>query len=206
MAFADQVGVIEDGLGPAADPDPLRSHEYTLLSVLLGRVPDATTLDLLCELRGDTTPLGIAHIALAQAAMSARPADLDREFFALFIGVGRGELSPYASYYLTGFLQERPLAELRGDLAALGIARIDTLRDPEDHIAFLCEVMAGLTAGRFDVEPGTDRAFFQRHLKPWASRFFADLETASQAQFYRPVGAIGRMFMEIEAQAYALEH
>lgn len=203
MAFVEHVSGIGSPAVEVAEADLMRAHEYRLLAVLLTRVPDSETIALLKDLRGDMSPLGIAHIALAEAATAAQPHDLDREFFQLFLGVGRGELVPYASYYLTGFLQERPLAEIRGDLRLYGIARAETLREPEDHIGILCEVMAGLIENRFDAEPGADRAFFRRHIQPWASRFFADLETAKEARFYRHVGAIGRMFMEIEAEAEA---
>ena len=185
--------------------DRLRAHEYGLLAVLLGRAPAKDLLERLSELKGDATPLGLAHIALAELASDVDPDELSREFFDLFIGVGRGELLPYASYYLTGFLNERPLARVREDLNALGIERAEGHHDPEDHLAILCEVMAGLAAGRFEVESGAERRFFERHLKPWAARFFADLETARHARFYRPVGTIGRIFMEIEAQAFAMD-
>ena len=117
--------------------------------------------------------------------------------------MGRGELVPFASFYLTGFLQERPLARLRGDLAELGIERSPDRREPEDHIAILCEIMAALAGNRFDTRPGADGAIFDKHLKPWAGRFFADLELAENARFYRHVGAIGRMFMDIETEAFA---
>ena len=173
--------------------------------MLLGRAPAKDLLERLSELKGDATPLGLAHIALAELASDIDPDELSREFFDLFIGVGRGELLPYASYYLTGFLNERPLARVREDLNALGIERAEGHHDPEDHLAILCEVMAGLAAGRFEVESGAERRFFERHLKPWAARFFADLETARHARFYRPVGTIGRIFMEIEAQAFAMD-
>lgn len=185
--------------------DRPRAHEYGLLAVLLGRAPAKDLLERLSELKGDATPLGLAHIALAELASDIDPDELSREFFDLFIGVGRGELLPYASYYLTGFLNERPLARVREDLNGLGIERAEGHHDPEDHLAILCEVMAGLAAGRFEVESGAERRFFERHLKPWAARFFADLETARHARFYRPVGTIGRIFMEIEAQAFAMD-
>ena len=187
------------------DLDVLRSHEYDLLAALLGRAPTRDVLDRLCELRGDASPLGLAHIALAEAAAAADPDALQREFFDLFIGVSRGELLPYGSYYLTGFLHERPLADVRESLATLGIERAENMFEPEDHIAILCEVMAGLTAGRFEREAGADRQFFQRHLRPWAPRFFADLETATSARFYRSVGRIGGLFMDIEAEAFAMD-
>jgi TorA maturation chaperone TorD len=183
----------------------LRSHEYNLLAVLLGRVPTDDVLERVAALRGDASPLGLAHIALAEHAARAGPNEVSREFFDLFIGIGRGELLPYASYYLTGFLNERPLAQVRGDLALLGVERADDQHEPEDHLAILCEVMAGLAAGRFEAGSGSERRFFERHLKPWAVRFFADLETAKSARFYRPVGTLGRVFFEIEAEAFAMD-
>jgi TorA maturation chaperone TorD len=187
------------------DVDLLRSHEYGLLAVLFGRVPTPDLLSRLAALQGDASPLGLAHIRLAEAAARMDPDAISREFFDLFVGVGRGELLPFASYYLTGFLHERPLARVREDLARLGVERADSEREPEDHIAILCEVMAGLIARRFDAEPGADRLFFERHLKPWAARFFADCETAQHSAFYRIAGAIGCLFMEIEAEAFAMD-
>jgi TorA maturation chaperone TorD len=185
--------------------DLLRAHEYDLLAVLLGRAPTRDVLDRLSELKGDPSPLGLAHMALGEAAAAADPDALQREFFDLFIGVGRGELLPYASYYLTGFLHERPLAGVRESLSALGIERADNIFEPEDHIAILCEVMAGLAAGRFEAEPGSDRRFFERHLRSWAPRFFADLETAKSARFYQAVARVGGLFMDIEAEAFAMD-
>jgi len=185
--------------------DVLRSHEYNLLAVLLGRAPTDDVLARLSELQGDATPLGLAHIALAEAAAAADPDALQREFFDLFVGIGRGDFLPYASYYLTGFLYERPLASLRQDLVELGVERVETMHEPEDHIAILCEIMAGLTGGRFATGPGADRRFFERHLKPWAPRFFADLETTPRSPFYRAVGRIGGLFMDIEAEAFAMD-
>ena len=204
-------GSLRPDLYPTPDADAideidlLRAHEYDLLALLLGRAPVKDVLDRLSVLKGDASPLGLAHIALAEIASRVNADELSREFFDLFIGVGRGELLPYASYYLTGFLNERPLARVREDLNRFGIECAEGQHDPEDHVAILCEVMAGLAAGRFDVESGADRRFFERHLQPWAACFFADLETARHARFYRPVGAIGRIFMEIEAQAFAMD-
>jgi TorA maturation chaperone TorD len=185
--------------------DLLRSYEYGLLATLFGRAPNAEVLARLSELKGDTSPLGLAHIHLAEAAAVEDPDSVSREYFDLFIGVGRGELLPFASYYLAGFLHERPLARLREDLKQLGIERAGERREPEDHIAIICEVMAGLSAGRFDAEPGSDRLFFERHLKPWAGRFFADCETSNRGRFYRVAGAVGRLFLEIEAEAFSMD-
>jgi TorA maturation chaperone TorD len=186
------------------ETDSARSQEYALLSVLLARTPDAELLARLATLRGDATPFGLAHMALGEAAAEANAERVSREFFDLFIGLGRGELMPYGSYYLTGFLNDRPLARLRNDLAALGIARAEDNAEPEDHAAILCEIMAGVTGGRFPAPEGTDRLLFEKHLAPWIGRFFADLERAEHADFYKRVGALGRLFMHVEMEAFAL--
>lgn len=196
-----------EGDGPEGvvdEIDVLRAREYDLLAHLLGKAPTSGTLDVLRGLRGDASPLGIAHLGLAEAAAHTTPEAAGREFFDLFIGLGRGELLPYGSFYLTGFLHERPLAAVRADLKSLGLEREAGLKDPEDHIAILCDVMAGLAGGRFDAEPSAERGFFERHLKPWAPRFFADLEIAPSSRLYKAVGAVGRTFLEIEADAFAI--
>ncbi len=181
-----------------------RAQEYALLSALLRRAPDQTLLDRLATLRGDATALGMAHVALAEAASRVNSELVEREFFDLFIGLGRGELLPYGSYYLTGFLHERPLARLRESLAKLGIERAAGQAEPEDHAATLCEIMAGLVSRRFEAPAGADRELFEMHLAPWIGRFFADLERAGAGDFYRHVGSLGRVLIEIETEAYAL--
>lgn len=181
-----------------------RAQEYALLAALLARPPDAVLLRKLARLESDGTALGLAHKRLATAADGKDPAAVAREYFDLFIGVGRGELLPYGSYYRTGFLHERPLARLRADLDMLGIERAEGQCEPEDHTAILCEIMAGLVGGEFAAPVERQRYFFERHLAPWIARFFADLEGAEGADFYRPVGAIGRLFIEIETAAFAL--
>jgi TorA maturation chaperone TorD len=216
---ADRVVAIEAATGVAravlrpdlyADRNPLddsavaRAREYALLAALLARAPEAALLAKLAMLQPDGTPLGAAHAALADAAAAADAGAVAREYFDLFTGVGRGELLPYASYYLTGFLHERPLARLRADLDALGIERVEGQSEPEDHAAILCEIMAGLIAGEFAAPAERQIAFFERHLTPWIAQFFGDLEAADTAHFYRPVGAIGRLFIGIETQAFAL--
>jgi TorA maturation chaperone TorD len=184
--------------------DRLRAAEYGLLSLLLGKAPDAYTLAGIAALKGDATDLGMAHIELATAAAAADDRAVSKEFFDLFIGLGRGDVLPYASYYLTGFLHERPLARVREDLDALGIERAGTSREPEDHIAILLEVMAGLARGEFEAQLAEQARFFERHLKPSAARMFADLEMSPTANFYRAVGRVGRVFMELESEAFTL--
>jgi TorA maturation chaperone TorD len=194
----------ETAAAESEDMSAARAQEYALLAAMLSRSPDAALLKNLAGLRGDPTPLGVAHAGLAQAASETKAEQVEREFFDLFIGIGRGELLPYGSYYLTGFLHERPLARLRGDLAPLGIERADGNAEPEDHAATLCEIMSGLLNGRLPAPAGADQQIFEKHLAPWMGRFFADLEQAEAANLYRHVGAVGRLFMDIEAEAFAL--
>jgi TorA maturation chaperone TorD len=184
--------------------DTERAQIFALLGRLLLAPPDAALLARLRRLPGGATPLGQALGALAEAARGTDAAAVEREYFTLFIGVGRGELLPYASYYLTGFLHERPLAELRAELARLGVRRASGVAEPEDHLGFVCEVLAGLLEGRFGAGAPAPEGFFARHLRPWAGRCFGDIEKATAARFYRPVGLLGRTMVEIEQDAAGL--
>lgn len=184
--------------------DRARAQEYALVATLLSRAPDAEFLARVAKLGGDATPLGVAHAALGEAAARTSAERVGREYFDLFIGLGRGELLPYASYYLTGFLYERPLARLRRDLKRFGIEQAEGESEPEDHAAILCEIMSALAGGEFDAPPGAEREIFENHMTPWMGRFFADLEASRTADFYARVGCVGRTFLEIEAEAFAL--
>ena len=190
-------------VGIVDEVDLARGQEYSLLSALLLRSPDAKMLGRLAHL-GDGSPLGLAHAALAEAAARTDAQSAAREHFTLFVGLGRGELLPYASYYLTGSLQGRPLASLRRVLQRIGIERVDGQAEPEDHAAILLEVMAGLAGGAIPAPAGTDREIFNHHLAPWIGRFFADLEHTASADFYARVGMLGRTFIGLETQAFLL--
>jgi TorA maturation chaperone TorD len=184
--------------------DRARAREYALLANLLARPPDAEMLGRLALLRGDASRLGAAHAALGDAAARADPASTAREYFDLFAGLGKGQLLPYASHYLAGALYGRPLARLRDTLQRLGIERAAGHSEPEDHAAIVCEIMAGLAGGEIAGSAGADREFFEKHLAPWIRRFFVDLERAKSADFYARVGALGRIFVDVEAEAFAL--
>ena len=187
------------------EEDRLRADLYGFLSALLAAPPDSALLRKSAALSGDDSELGRAMRALGRAASASTPEAVEREFNALFVGLGRGELLPYASYYLTGFLNQRPLAALRDDMRALAVARAPGRREPEDHIAGVLETMAGIVAGRFGrVAADGGRAFFDRHVDAWAGQFFTDLEKAEGAVFYAPVGSAGRAFMEIEREAFRM--
>lgn len=189
-----------------AEEDALRADLYDLLGALLARPPSAELIARVAALSGDGGELGRAVTALSRLARATTAKAAEREFNVLFIGLGRGELLPYASYYMTGFLHERPLAVLRGDMARLSIARAPNVYEPEDNIASLCEMMAGLIRGRFGAPAtlATQRDFFNAHVGPWAGHFFKDLEGAQGSVFYAPVGALGRAFIEIEREGFRM--
>ena len=190
--------------GEVDEVDLARAQEYALLAALLMRAPDAGFLAKISELRADASPLGLAHAALAEAAERTTAEKVEREYFDLFIGLGRGELMPYGSYYLTGFMLERPLARLRDDLAKIGIDLAEGIVEPEDHAGILCEIMSGLASQRLPAPSGSDRIIFDKHLAPWIGRFFNDLENAVAADFYKRVGTLGRVYVNIEAEAFDL--
>src|SRR5262245_25103602 len=184
--------------------DVARAQEYALLAALLLRAPDSALLSRISQLRADASPLGLAHAALADAAEQAKVDRVEQEFFDLFIGIGRGELLPYGSYYLSGFLHDRPLARLREDLAKIGIVRAEGIAEPEDHAGILCEIMSGLASRRLPAPPGSDWLIFVKQIATWITRFFADLEKAQAADFYRRLGSLGLVFMDIETEAFEL--
>lgn len=136
---------------------------------------------------------------LRAAAARAAPDALEDEYHDLFIGLGRGEVVPFGSWHLTGFLMEQPLSDLRDDLKALGLEADAAQKDPEDHIAALCESMA-LIIRAGDIDAAREKRFFARHIQPWAGRFFAELRAAKSANFYRAVGALGERFVAVEAR------
>lgn len=189
-----------------ADMDRARADLYNFLGALLARPADELLLQQTAGLQGDDTELGQAIGTLAKLAKLTKPKAAVSEFNKLFIGLGRGELLPFASYYLTGFLNEKPLALLRQDMMQRGMQRSDTVFEPEDSIASLMEMMGAMIVGRFG--PPADlkmqKEFFGRHVGPWAGHFFTDLEEAKTSIFYSPVGTVGRIFMSVEAEAFRM--
>lgn len=182
-----------------------RSEAYGLLGALLAAPPNE---ELLSVLRAIPTPDQTAHGdnlaqawgALRLAAEQATPAGLDDEYHDLFIGVGRGELVPYGSWYMTGFMMDQPLAILRQDLKTLGFERQHHVTETEDHIAALCETMGMIVSTHSEIEFHTAKKFFDDHLAPWAGLFFQNLRNAKTAEFYRAVGQFGEAFVAFEKQ------
>lgn len=184
--------------------DLLRADVYRLLAVLLRAPPDQSNLNMLAAMRGDETPLGRAIGQLATIAARSTPASVDLEYHTLFIGVDGGEIRPYGSDYLGNFLHETPLERLRSDMSRAGIGMRADVDEQEDHIAALCEMMAGMILGDFSapVSLAEQKVFYNAHIAGWAGRFFSDLQMARSSVFYVGVGGIGAAFMQIEAAAF----
>ncbi len=189
-----------------ASEDRLRADLYNFLGLMLSGPPDQVLLDQCAGLSGDDSTLGTAIAGLARVARATKPKTVESEFNALFIGLGRGELLPYASYYLTGFLNEKPLATLRTDMATRGMTRAQNVYEPEDNIASLMEMMGGMIVGRFGLPASLDdqKTFFSKHISPWAGHFYSDLEAAKNSVLYASIGSVGKTFMEIEREAFRM--
>ncbi len=182
---------------------PLRADLYRLLGTLLASPPSAEVLEALQKMEVDdtSTPLAAAVGNLVPLATDADVDDLAATYTALFIGVGRGELVPYASWYSSGFVMDKSLARLREDLSELGFAREEGVNEPEDHAAALCDVMSQLIDSESPSPLNTQRRFFVNHLLPWLPRFFAELQqTESADPFYWAVGQFGERFIIEEKQ------
>lgn len=191
-----------------APEDEFRANLYGLLGNVLARVPNQAVLDRLRSIEvaegEQSNAMAAAWHTLAMAAQRTTPEAVDDEYHALFIGIGRGELVPYGSWYLTGFLMERPLAQLRQDLKLLGFERREDVKEPEDHAGALMEIMCMMILDGAGISVHEQKRFFDRHLEPWIGRFFEDLQNASSANFYSAVGVLGVQFIELEKQYLAM--
>ena len=187
-----------------ADENTLwRAQTYALLATLLAAAPDQTLLDNLAaiEVTEPESPMGKLWLQLTAAAKNVDVSAVYDEYQNLFIGVTHGELIPYGSYYQTGFLMEEPLAELRTDLARLGLEKQEDTAEPEDHAAAQCDVMRLiLMAEGTPVVSAED--FFKHHLNPWMEQFFADMVKTEQAVFYKIIGQFGIGFIKLESAIF----
>ncbi|MDQ9169680.1 molecular chaperone TorD family protein [Oxalobacteraceae bacterium R-40] len=193
--------------------DQARADWYALLARLFYSAPDDHLLKSLAqadalEAQSADSALDVAWEQLTTAASILEADAVSEEFSALFISVGTPQVNPYASLYLSGFMMEKPLASLRSDLAAMGLARADKAIELEDHLAALCETMRLMVAGAPAWKPRPvqeQRAFFMKHIAPWYARCLDDVRNAKGANFYRKVADLAQAFFEIEYQAFELE-
>jgi TorA maturation chaperone TorD len=192
----------------ALDEETARSELYGLLALVFYAPP---TSELIADLRAAATdaPAAGAFLeepwrALVGAARELTDEAIRVEYNTLFGGMGKPEVYLYGSHFLSGFLNEKPLAKLRTDLASLGLARDDAMSETEDHVAYLCEVMRYLIASE-DVAVANltrQREFFATHLQPWVNTLCDDLEGHPRARFYAAVAGLTRAFMAVEAQGF----
>ncbi|NOR40584.1 MAG: molecular chaperone TorD [Gammaproteobacteria bacterium] len=187
---------------PVDASDAARAEIYLLLGSLLSGPPDKAILEMLLEIDAgepDATPMASIWQSIQALAKTADTEQIESEYFNLFIGLGRGELVPYASFYIHGFLMEKVLASLRDDLRKLGFELQEGVSEPEDHVAALCETM-GMIISESGLDFEEQSAFFERYIASWMGGFFTDLLEAESAEFYRPVAKLGQQFLEIESQ------
>lgn len=182
-----------------------RANTYNLLATLLQAPPEQCVVESLQEiclekLDYSEQPIGQAWTHLSHAAQETRLEQVREEYHKLFIGINRGEILPYASWYLTGFLMEKPLAQLRNDLLTLGIKRHENVCEPEDHVAALFEVMTLLIRSN----DSRQNPFFEQHIAPWAPRLFKDIANARQSNFYYAVANLAAEFIHLEQKLVEL--
>lgn len=190
------------------DEGDLRVVAYSILASMLGTPPTQDLLDYLAHIHpssdSDLNSVGQAWQQIRLAAAESSIKSLDDEYHDLFIGLGRGEVLPYGSWHLAGFLMEQPLSDLRDDLKSLGIESDESIKEPEDHISTLCEAMALIIRAE-DIDESRERQFFLRHIHSWAGKFFKELQSAKSAHFYKSVGCFGQRFVELENQYLAIQ-
>ena len=199
--------LVSDQIASIDEEDQLRADMYSFLASLLRSEPSADLVEQLTLLKSDNTPIGNAIKVLAKLASSLDLHEIRDEYVKIFIGVGRGEILPFASYYLTGFLKDKPLAKLRNDMKEIGIEMSADVKEPEDHIASLFDIMSGVILGKFDRKFSIteQRDFFNKHLAPWVELLMRDIEASKIAVFYAPVGTLGREFIEIERSSFKMD-
>lgn len=198
---------------PAIPPEDLaRADMYALIANLFYGPPAEGLLAALLSV-GDPdgqgeTELRSAWRELQSAAKVADPARLKEEFDTLFISTGQAPVLPYGSYYLSGFLNERPVVDVIDQLREMGFARRESVSEPEDHISALCDVMRLLILGSEDSEPSNldaQRKFYDRHIKPWYGRLTQDIMRTADADFYRHVAKFAQAFLDVESESFEID-
>ncbi|MFV8449284.1 TorD/DmsD family molecular chaperone [Vibrio campbellii] len=180
----------------------LRTEIYLVLSALFRSAPSEEMIEFLTSLEVEPSESAMqkAWIALQQAAKDSNREALEDEYQDLFIGIGRGEVMPFGSWHMTGAMMEKPLAEIRHDLELLGFERDENVKEPEDHIAALCEVMSMLTGEEKDLQ----QAVFNKHIAPWFNSFTQQLENAESASFYKPAAQLCEAFLTLEQVRFSV--
>ena len=200
--------VLAAQLSNSLDEETARSELYGILASVLYASP---AIELIAQIRVAATDTPAAGAFLEEpwrnfvgVTRSMSDQAIKDEYDALFGGVGKPEVYLYGSHYLSGFLNEKPLARLRTELQSLGLERSEVMSDTEDHFAYLCEVMRYLIAGE-DVAVANltrQREFFSTHIQPWVGLMCDDIQNNNKAKFYASLAELTRAFMGIEAQGF----
>ena len=193
------------------EEDQVRADFYALLANLFYRAPDERLLQAIMiapePVAEHDRALADAWAALAAASGVVTADAVSEEFATLFVGVGRAPVMLYGSFYQAGFMNEKPLAELRTDLASMGFARDGAVRETEDHLAALCDVMRAMILGGVANAPATldeQRSFFSKHLQPWALDCCDATTKNENSNYYRRVAALAKAFFRIEIEAFEM--
>ncbi|MDC5851364.1 molecular chaperone TorD family protein [Vibrio europaeus] len=174
----------------------IRADIYLLLSSLYRQQPSTELIAFLSQLETEQaeSAMQVAWHKVKSAAIESSQEQLEDEYQELFIGIGRGEVVPFASWHLTGSLMEKPLASIRHDLELLGLEREEQVKEPEDHFSALCEVMSVLT----EEEEELQQVFFNKHLGTWFNSLVKQVKEAKNASFYLTVAELTNAFMTLE--------
>lgn len=219
--MAESAPIQWHGVPSAAEPidpeDLARARWYRFFARIFAAPPDAGLLQRLADQdnavrsaneEGADQPLAQAWQALARASVGKTPERIAEEFDGLFLGVGKAPVAVHASWHLSGFLHERPLAELRTLLNDIGLTRHPDSSRTEDHLASLCETMAVLIeSGPLDGRDslGLQRQVFEHYLSPWYDGFTRMIDAHGLANWYAPAGSVMRAFLDVERQAFDFE-
>jgi len=188
------------------EEDQLRADMYSFIANMIRTEPSQELIDSVKTLSGDSSLIGSSIKLISKLASTMHISEIHDEYVNLFLGVGRGELLPFASYYLTGFLNDKPLSKLRDDMNELGVVRLKEVKEPEDHVSSLFDIMSGLITGKFGKVYliSEQSTFFEKHLNSWVHLLMSDIESAKTAVFYVPIGSLGKEFINIEREAFKM--
>ena len=188
------------------EEDQLRADMYSFIANMIRTEPSQKLLDSVKNLSGDDSSIGGYIKLISKLATTIHISEIQEEYVNLFVGVGRGELLPFASYYLTGFLNDKPLSKLRDDMNQLRVIRLKEVKEPEDHVSSLFDIMSALITGKFGKQYSISEQsdFFEKHLNSWVHLLMSDIESAKSAVFYAPIGSIGKEFIHIEREAFRM--
>jgi len=199
-------------VGDVGMPEDLaRADLYGLIARLFHKAPDQELLDQIVssvpegkEAQSEDAPLARVWQNLVEMAKANPATAWQDEFDQNFISVGRPIIILNGSFYMAGYLNERPLVEIRRALDAFGLESAEEISETEDHISALCEVMRYLIAGD-DVEISNltnQRVFFNDHIRPWHDDLFDAIDAVSEMRLYHSVASLAREFLAIEGQGF----